>query len=458
MGRWQGNLGNPVPNAVQQPIEKSEKLVIDNEQVSSFNTTDVGNRAKEVRRDTDSQKNFTISLYDIDETILTHLEQLQIQVEDQGKQVKVPIFYGSPERWVSAQRDGYMRDKQGKIILPAIILKRANSGNDESLKFFNRYLDTPVMKLYSEKNAYTQFSRLTGQNSPVNEVYNVLLPKHMVLTYHFIVWTAYVEQMNRLIETIAFNTQDYWGSKKGFRFRTQVDSGYNHTVEIQASDERIVKSEFDLITHGYILPDQATYLEKHKMTTQKVLTPKKFVVGMEVVSTGYDWDKKSGNREKWRNPNYPNLQRDVPIQPPGITVDTNIIDSSGYGGIQVEGLPLFLRVAHVPTQQDASGQDGDISYDQQYFYVFYKGTWRRAAIADFLPACSDNIPLTGAPGQTVTTNSQYFYIYSGGGWKRAPITSVSLSTPGTDGDVMFDTQYFYIYNNGSWRRMALESF
>lgn len=333
MGRWQGNLGNVPPNTVQEPIERSEKPVVDNEQVSSFNTTDVGNRAKQLRRDTDNQKNFTITLYDIDETILTHLEQLQLQVEDQGKQVKVPIFYGSPERWVSAQRDGYMRDKQGKVLLPAMVLKRSNSGNDDSLKFFNRYLDTPVMKLYSEKNAYTRFSVLTGQNAPVNEVYNVLVPKHMILTYHFIIWTAYVEQMNRLVEVIIFNTQDYWGSKKGFRFRTQVDSGYDHNVEIQTGDERIVKSEFDLITHGYILPDQATYLEQHKLTTQKILTPKKFIVNTEVVATGFDWDKRNANNEKWRNPNYPNLQKDVPIPPPGVTVNTDIIDNSHTGSV-----------------------------------------------------------------------------------------------------------------------------
>ena len=261
MGRWKGNVRNPAPNPIQAPIERAEKL----ESI---------NRVEQVRRDTDKQKNITISLYDIDETILLHLEQLQLQVEDQGKQVKVPFFYGSPERWVSARRDGYIRDKQGKIILPAVILKRTNSEADSTLQFFHRYLNVPVMKKYSEKNAYTQFSALMGRNVPINDVYNITMPNHMVLTYHFIVWTAYVEQMNKLIETFQFNTKDYWGSKKGFRFRTKIES-YGHTVELQANDERIVKSEFDLITHGYILPDSMTKLEDHILTTQKFLTPKK---------------------------------------------------------------------------------------------------------------------------------------------------------------------------------------
>ena len=128
MPSWRGDIQNPVPNSVQEPIARSEKIIADN-------------RAEQVRRDTDTQKDFTITLYDIDETILTHLEQLQLQVEDVGKKVKVPIYYGSPEKWTSAQRDGYLRDQQGKLILPAIVLKRTSSENDQSLQFFNRYLN-----------------------------------------------------------------------------------------------------------------------------------------------------------------------------------------------------------------------------------------------------------------------------------------------------------------------------
>jgi len=327
MPTWKGNINNPVPNSTQEPINRSEKMITTDPAVKSLNTTDEGSRVKEVRRDTDTQKDFTISLYDIDETILFHLEQMQLQVEDAGKQVKVPIFYGSPERWTSAQRDGHIRDKQGKLILPAMILKRTNSEKDASLQFFNRYLDVSVMKLYSHKNQYTKFAVLAGQNAPINDVYSVVIPSHMVLTYHFIVWTEYVEQMNKLVEAIQFNTRDYWGSKKGFRFRTKVDS-FGHTVELQDNEDRVVKTEFDLITHGYILPDTFTKLEKRQMTTKKYLTPKKMILGTEVVATDYNMDQLDKNREKWRNANYPNLQKDTDIPSPPVSVNTNIVDNS----------------------------------------------------------------------------------------------------------------------------------
>lgn len=458
MGRWKGDITNPAPNTVKESIERSEKFVTNNDP-AAFVSND---RAEQVRRDKDEQKSFTISLYDIDEAILTQLQQLQIQITDVGKRVNVPIFFGPPERWVSAQRDGYIRDKQGKVMQPAMILKRSNSENDSSLMFFNRYLDTPAMKLYSEKNKYTKFGALTGQNAPVNEIFNVLVPKHMVLTYHFIVWTALVEQMNEAIQTIIYNTQDYWGSKKGFRFRTMVEGGYAHNVEIQAGEERLVRTEFDLTTHGYILPDSVTHLERHKMTTQKRMTKKKFIIGMEVVRTDFELQQMNANAEKWRNPIYPNLSYNTNIPVPGLTVDTNIRDNSFLEagprvGIKVDNSPLFLRMRPVPISQAAGGQDGDMSYDSQYFYFHMNHKWHWVAISAFTATCNDGVPLTGTPG-SVTFNTQFFYIYSGGMWRKVAISEVDLGIGGQQGDVMYDTQYFYIYTSGQWRRVAMSSF
>lgn len=423
MSSWKGNRENPAPNNVQESMIRSEKIIGDN-------------RANQIRRDTDDRKNFTISLYDIDETILLHLENLQLQVQDQGKIIKVPFFYGSPERWVSAQRDGYIRDKQGKIILPAIILKRTNSENDSSLQFFNRYLNTPVMKTYSEKNAYTQFSLLAGKNVPINEVYNIVMPKHMVLTYHFIVWTAYVEQMNKLIESINYNTQDYWGSKKGFRFRTKVEA-YGHAVEIQANEERIVKTEFDLVTHGYILPDSMTKLESHEMTTKKFLTPKKVIIGTELVSNGFDMTSGLPNyKEMWRNPNYPNLPKEQLIPQPSPTLVTGTTDSmdaisaaaSVLGTLKnitespvISPIPVgvdtnrpLLRVVSPPTTMAAVGQEGYVSYDSEYFYIYAGNGWKRVAISEFTntPPCQEG---------TVSFNNQYMYLYSSGSWRQVAI-------------------------------------
>lgn len=423
MPTWKGNIHNPVPNDVQEPTDRSEKYISEN-------------RANEVRRDNDSQKNFTISLYDIDETILMHLEQMQLQVEDVGTKIKVPVFYGSPERWTSAQRDGYIRDNQGKLILPAIVLKRTSSENDQSLQFFNRYLNTPARKLYSPKNKYTKFALLNGQNAPTNEVYNVVVPSHMILTYHFIIWTEKVEQMNDLVSTMQFNTRDYWGSRKGFRFRTKIES-YNHTVELQADEDRIVKTEFDLTTHGYILPDQMTKLESHQLTTDKMFTPKKIVMGAEVVNTDFNIETKNLNRQKWQNPNYPNLQADVPLPIPPTTLVSNITDASQIKNdilgtlknitespivdpinVGLDNTRPFLRVVPTPKTQVPGGQEGYVSYDGEYFYIYTNGGWKRVAVSEFtqVPPCQEG---------TVSFNEQYFYLYSSGSWRQVPINQFS---------------------------------
>lgn len=385
MPSWKGNIENPVPNIVREPDNRAEKVI-------------ASNRAEQVRRDNDKQRDFTISLYDIDETILNHLNNLQLQVQDAGKLIKVPAFFGSPEQWTSAQRDGYIRDRQGKLILPAIVLKRTTSENDQSLQFFNRYLATPAIKLYSQKNKYTQFSILAGQNAPVNEVFNVVVPSHMLLTYHFVIWTEYIEQMNDLVLKFQFNTKDYWGSKKGFRFRTRIES-FAHAVELKAGEDRVVKTEFDLVTHGYVLPDTITKLEDTKATFKKMFTPKKVIMGAEIVSTDFDPSVTNKNRQKWQNPNYPNLQSDVPIPAPPISVSDSITDdsivaqisqalkattSTKLPGTISEAISAVsgLHIVPVPTGPASLGSPGDVSYDENYFYIYSNGAWRSIAISE----------------------------------------------------------------------------
>jgi hypothetical protein len=389
MPSWSGNINNDAPNTVRESVARSEKLIGDN-------------RALHVRRDTDDQKNITVTLYDIDETILLHLERMNLQVKDSGNVIKVPVFYGSPEIWTSAKRDGYLRDKQGKIMLPAITLKRTSSTSDEKLKYFHRYLKSSVMKKYSSKNKYTQLAALGGQNAPVNDVYNIVFPSHMTLSYHFIIWTEYVEQMNSLVQELQYNSKDYWGSKTGFKFRTEIDS-FSHTTELQIGEDRIVKSEFDLKVNGYILPETITTLDSQKSTMEKIFTPKKFIVNTEVVSTGYDMKKFNKNNEKWKNPNYVNLDKDDNIPGPGMVVLDGVNDrTSTIGELIVSTLRSvtlgsnptviddtipnstpYLKLVPAPLLTTQRGADGQFAFDDGYIYIYAGDAWHRVAVGQF---------------------------------------------------------------------------
>ena len=248
-----------------------------------------------------------------------------MRVLDEGNHTNVPIVYASPEKWKSIQKDGYMRDYNGKIQLPCIAFSRVSSEKDPSMQLFNRYLNYSVIKLYSQKNRYTPFNVLMGKNAPINEVYDVIIPDYLVFNYKFIIWTEYIEQMNQLVERLNFETGDYWGDLNGFRFRTNIES-YEHTTELQTDQDRMVKTEFTLIVHGYLLPDTTYGLNGTKPTTQKVFTPKKVIINSEMVATDFNINGLDTNATNWKNKKYPNIDETVVIPEVPIILQGNIVE------------------------------------------------------------------------------------------------------------------------------------
>ncbi len=161
---WTGNPNNKAPNIGNSVSDFSNAIVQQPPNLSDKKT--VVNRANEIRRDVDTQKDVNIGLYDIDLAISRQLEKFQLTVPDNGRNVKVPIYYSSPEKWKSIQKDGFMRDYNGKIILPALVFSRTSSEKDKARMTFNRYLQYTVMKKYDIKNRYTPFNILIGKNVP----------------------------------------------------------------------------------------------------------------------------------------------------------------------------------------------------------------------------------------------------------------------------------------------------
>ena len=322
---WTGNTKNSVPNIGNVSSDLSQAVAQQSSNLSE-KKTDI-NRAYNIRRDTDKQKNNIVRLIDVDTAIMNQLEKFQLTVTDDGNQIKVPIFYSSPEKGASIQNIG-ARDYNGKLILPAISFQRISVEKDQSMMMFNRYLNYTVLRQYSEKNRYTRFSALIGKNVPVHEVYDVLMPKHMVFTYHFIVWTEYVEQMNDIVERLNYEAEDYWGDIRGLKFRAKIET-FSHAIELQVDQDRMVKTEFDLLIYGYLLPDIVTKMQGTKSTTQKRFTPKKLVFSMETENIDYDINSPNQNREKWRNQNYPNLPKDeVIVEPPVLVSQQKTISGS----------------------------------------------------------------------------------------------------------------------------------
>ena len=126
------------------------------------------NKAKQVRRDQDNVKNISVGIYDIDSAFKNFLEKdVRPTIQDDGRFYPVPVMYASPEKWASAQRDGFMRDDNGMILTPVISFKRNNlSINTELSKLKvaeNEDAHQMFERKYTRTNKYDQFSVLTGQ-------------------------------------------------------------------------------------------------------------------------------------------------------------------------------------------------------------------------------------------------------------------------------------------------------
>jgi len=131
---------------------------------------------------------------------------------------------------------------------------------------------------YNANNRYDNFTVQQGL-LPQREYYNVAMPDYMVLSYDFIVWTHYIEQMNKLIERINWSAGSYWGEPNKMRFRTNIDS-YSDATEV-ADAERIIRTEFSVTLKGYLIPEAFNELAGPH-TAGTFLTPKRVIVGSEV--------------------------------------------------------------------------------------------------------------------------------------------------------------------------------
>ena len=232
-------------------------------------------------RSDDDVKNPEVTLMDMDSAIISYFDEvIQPSVEDNGENVKVPIMYASPERWKSIKRDGFMRDKKRQIITPVVVYRRTSIEKDDmvpqdKLDANNPHLFYTFEKKFSQENRYDNFSQQIGL-LPQREYYNVMLPDYVTLTYDFIIWTSYIEQMNKIVERVVYSDGAYWGHPDKMRFRTSIDS-FTDATEI-SDTERIVRTNFTVTLRGYLLPkgnfDQ-------RSTTQKFITPKKVIFGAE---------------------------------------------------------------------------------------------------------------------------------------------------------------------------------
>jgi hypothetical protein len=459
------NVGDP--NNAPNPIEKG---------MSQSDVKKYYNRADAVRRDTDKEKNVTITLLDIDSAIISTLDsQLKLQVNDNGETIKVPVIYGNPERWVAMKKYGGIRDNQGKLLLPAIMIRRKSVENNKDLATFNRYLSYQTIQSYSEKNKYDRFDLVNTdifKSKPTRQIYSVSLPVHVNITYECMIWTDYVDQNNKLLEQINYAAKDYWGDRERFKFRARVDN-YSIDQEIADGEDRNVKTAFDLNVNAYLLNDSyITSMGGIKNTTSKVFTVRKIRLQENDIVSSSEMESIKRNIQIVQKQDTSNLRDKngdyIDITGNGtLEIRPNIVtNNDGYNKI----VPGNIRktIFHpAPKSVLEYGENGWLAYDSTYIYVYqYPTGWLKREIATFDYDyssqtyisgydCNGNPIYTTANRRPINTAFRIFQRFPDKFYHQVPYQS---SDYGQDGWISYDGSYFYIYSQNEWRRVPINTF
>jgi hypothetical protein len=258
---------SPLPNSRYQILKDNYTATPNSITDPQFPTVDgVGkpetrpntNRGTITSRKDDTVQDISIGLQDHDEAIMYYFNNvIKPSVIINDNRTNVPVVYGSPERWKGVQRDGYFRDKEGKLQTPLIMFKRDSVEKRRDLgnkiDGNNPQLHYTFQEKYTKRNQYDNFSVLQNR-IPQREYHAVVVPDFIKLNYTCIIWCDYVAQMNKLIEMINYTSDSYWGDKERFKFNAKIDT-YSNTTEIAQGNNRVVKTNFGLTLQGYLVPD-----------------------------------------------------------------------------------------------------------------------------------------------------------------------------------------------------------
>ena len=256
-------------------------------QLSQRNVSpNAGNKSQTVVPGIDLSKQYSITLKDIDTSIMSYIKDvIKPTVQEANETIKVSVMYGNEERWKAVRKRGVLRDKNGSLILPLIMLKRTAVEKSDLIPGYEhdirrKYTEVVRNSGWSKENRYSKFS-IQNNDLPVHENLVTTIPNFVNLTYEFVLWTNFIEQMNPLVETFMEHDKTYWGNKDTYRFISSLDS-VSDASEMNQNGERFIKSTFSIITKAYLLPQETNSIVMGKMSqVQKKLTPSKVIFGYE---------------------------------------------------------------------------------------------------------------------------------------------------------------------------------
>jgi len=225
-------------------------------------------------------KDFSSALYDIDYAVKWHLENIiRPTVSEENSVITVPILFAAGEKWSAVQKHGYLRDNQGKLLTPLIMIKRNSVSNRDDLQDLDvlESADARITfkRTYTKQNRYDRFNLSRGQ--PVGEYYSMDVPKFVQIEYELLIWTNNSIQINEVVEQLM------WFSGKAFgdshKFITHIEPPSFEAVN-STGEDRIVRATMGMRTKAHILNVHGP----NAPGMFKIIPVNKFVIAQEVDS------------------------------------------------------------------------------------------------------------------------------------------------------------------------------
>ena len=223
-----------------------------------------------------------VTLMSVDEIIVKYLTDIvNPTIVVNGVQKKVPIFYGSPERWSTVRQDVNIRDTNtSKLQTPMIMLRRTQTSRGALSNPVNKYLQLSWQAGWNRHNVYDQFAVLNGIR-PSQQMRAVMIPDYVDLTYEVFLWTEFEEQMSDLVGQITVENDEYWGQRNDFKFRIKIDE-FSSLSDLDSSSDRVIRTQFSMKVGAYLIPERVIQKFKMVSTNQKSYTSKKTVIFTEI--------------------------------------------------------------------------------------------------------------------------------------------------------------------------------
>jgi hypothetical protein len=273
MSKLIGPAYAPNEGTVQKPFSEPTKLGQPEQ-----------NRAYEISERKDGDKDFTIGIKDVDEALMYYFNNyLKLSVVQNNAKLTVPIIYGTPENWKSVQRDGYYRDQNEKLMAPLLMFKRSSITQNRDLGYKldgNQAHNVQLFKKsFSKRNVYSNFGVLNNRVPETKYVVSAT-PDYVTVEYECILWTYFVEQMDKLVESLNFASRSYWGDPNRFLFYSSIES-FQDSITYDIGDNRAVRTNFTITLNGYLIPDS---LNKKLATPSNAYGISRVVFGLETSS------------------------------------------------------------------------------------------------------------------------------------------------------------------------------